>query len=113
MIKSLFKAFDFFQIENFLLCREKDILQQLAMVNSKNLSSKSLKNTCKGVDFLLSFMLGIYSFTKNEVIHGYSSRILAAPSAGCFTDSQFQVPSFVKHILWHKNYFLEGTSPHF
>ena len=72
---------------------------------SKNLSSKSLKNTYEGVDFLLSFRLGIYSFIKNEVIHMCSSRILVALSAGSFKDSHFQVPSFVKHLLLHQNCF--------
>ena len=50
-------------------------------------------------------MLKTYSFTKNEAIHWCSSRILVAPSAGCFTDSHFQVGSFAKHLLWHQNYF--------
>ena len=72
---------------------------------SKNLSSKYLKNTCERVDFLLSSRLGIYSFTKKEVIHRGSLRILVAPSAGSFTDSHFKDPSFVKHLLWHQNYF--------
>ena len=83
----------------------------------KNLSSKFLKNTCEGVDFLLSFRLGIYSFTKNEIIHRHSSRILVASSAGSFTHSHFQVSSFVKNLLWHQNYFgvdypFRSTHPH-
>ena len=112
--QQLFKAFDFFQSANFLLCREKDIFTAWC---SKNLSLKSLKNTCEGVDFLLSFRLGIYSFTKNEVIHRHSSRILVASSAGSFTHSHFQVSSFVKNLLWHQNYFgvdypFRSTHPH-
>ena len=47
----------------------------------------------------------MYSFTKNEVIHRCSSRILVAPSAGSFTDSHFQVRRFVKHLSRHQNYF--------
>ena len=58
---------------------------------SKNLSSKSSKNTCEEVDFLWSFRRGIYSFTKNELIHRCSPRILVAHSAGSFTESHFQV----------------------
>ena len=81
---------------------------------SKNLSSKSLKNSCEGVDFLLSFRLRICSFTKNEGIHRCPSRILVAYSAGSFTDSHFQVWSFVKHLLWHQNKItLEWTIPPF
>ena len=69
----------------------------------KNLSSKSfIKNTCEGGDFFLSCRLGIYSFTKNEIIHRCSSKILVAPFFGSFTDSHFQVGSFVKHLLWHQ-----------
>ena len=49
-------------------------------------------------------VLGIGSFTKNEVIHRFSSRILVALSAGSFTDSHFQVGSFVKHLLQHQHY---------
>ena len=72
---------------------------------SNNFSSKSLKNTCEWVDFSLIFRLGIYSFTKGEVIHRCFSRVLVAPSAGSFTGCHFQVPSFVKKLLWHKIYF--------
>ena len=53
----------------------------------------------------LSCRQGIYSFTKNKVIHRCSSRILITPSSDSFTDSHFQVGSFVKHLLWHQNYF--------
>ena len=42
---------------------------------SKNLSSKSLKNTCEGVDFFFNVRLGIYSFTKNKVIRRCFLRI--------------------------------------
>ena len=59
--------------------------------------SKSLKNICEGVDFL-SYRLGTYSFTKNEVIHRCSSRILVTRSAGTFTDFHFQVKSFVEQV---------------
>ena len=47
----------------------------------------------------LSYMLGIYSFTKNEVIHRCSSKIFVAPSPGNFSDSYLQVGSFVKHLF--------------
>ena len=72
---------------------------------SKKLSSKSLKITCEGVDLILSVRLRIHSFPKNDVIHRCSTRTLVAPSAGSFKDSHFQVPSFVKHLLQHQNYF--------
>ena len=50
----------------------------------------------------LSCRLGIYSFTKNEVTHRCSSRILVALSSDSFSDSHFQVGSFVKRLLGTK-----------
>ena len=55
--------------------------------------------------------LGIYSFTKNEVIHRCSSRILIAPSAGSFTDSHFQVGSFLTIFCGTKTTLEWTTSP--
>ena len=79
---------------------------------SKNLSSKSLKSTCEGVDFS-KFQKGIYSSTKNEVIQRCSSSILIAPSAGRFTDSHFQFGSFVKYLLRHQSYSGMDYSSHY
>ena len=57
---------------------------------------------------------------KIEIIHGSSSRILVEYSTDSFTDSHFQVGSFVKHLLWHQNYFdmdypsiFRSTQPHY
>ena len=61
----------------------------------------------------LNCRLEIYSFTKTKVIHRCSSRILDAPSFEGFTDSHFQVGSFIKHLLWHQNYFDLDESSHF
>ena len=61
--------------------------------------------------FFFSYRLGIPSFKKNEVISRCFSRILVAPSVGSFTDSHFE--NFVKHLLWHQNYFGMDYSPQY
>ena len=48
-----------------------------------------------------SWWLRIYSFTKNEVSHRCSSRILVAPSAGSFKDSHFQASFVAPKLLWY------------
>ena len=96
IIESLFTAFDFFQSANFF--REKDILAATAKGVLKIFHQNLWKTPVKKLIFV-SCRLGIYSFTKNEVIHRYSSRILVAPSSDSFTDSHFQVGSFVKHLF--------------
>ena len=52
-----------------------------------------------------SCRLGFYIFIKNKFIHRFLCRSLVALSAGSFAKSHFQVWSFVKHLLWHQNYF--------
>ena len=113
MIKRLFKAFDFFQSASFLLCREKDIFAATAKGVVKSFIDRDLWKTSVKELIFLGCRLGIYSFTKNEVIRRCSSWILVAPSAGSFTDSNFQVGSFVKHLLWHQKYLEWTTSSMF
>ena len=63
--------------------------------------------------FLKNCRLGVYSFTKNEVIHRCSTRILVPPSAGSFTDSHFQAGSFevLISIFCGTKITLEWTTP--
>ena len=89
-----------FQNVIFLLCREKDIFTPTAKGALKIFCQNLWETTVKELIFL-SWRLGIYSFTKNEVIHWCSSMILVAASAGSFTGSNFRVASFIKHLLWH------------
>ena len=85
---------------------------------SKNLSSKSEKHLWRSI---LSWRLGIYNFTKNEVNQWCSLWILVAPSAGNFPECNFQVGSFDKHLLCHQHYFgmnypppiFKSTFPHY
>ena len=111
MIKRLFKAFDFFHSASLLLCREKDIFAATAKGVVKSFIDRDLWKTSVKELIFSGCRLGIYSFTKNEVIHRCSLWVLVAPSAGCFTDSNFQVGSFVKHLLWHQKYLEWTTSP--
>ena len=111
---SLLKPFDFFQSTNFLLCREKYDFAATTMDVLK-IFEKHLWRS------FLSWRLGIYNFTKNEVIHWASLWILVAPSAGNFPECNFQVGSFDKHLLCHQHYFgmsypppiFKSTLPHY
>ena len=93
---------------NKRLLKKSNSIQTLAKdipeikLSHKSLLSKTYRNSHS---ITRTLMVGIYCFTKNEVIHRCFSRNLIAPSAGSFTDSHFHVVSFAKHLLLYQNYF--------
>ena len=109
-----FKAFDFFQSESFLLCREKDIWSQ----QPPRVFWKSFINIFeKHPVIFISCRLGIYSFTKNEVIDRCSSKILQGNSLGVFfwlhpLLAALQTAIFKSIFCGTKN-TLEWTTPYY
>ena len=98
-LKAFSRLLTFFRVQMFSFAARERYSRSNRQGCAKNLLSKSLKNTCEGGFFRLQ-VRNLQLYKKKKVNHRCSSRILVAPSAGSLKDSNIQVGSFVKHLLW-------------